>query len=695
MKRQRHILKHFFSFLTLLFFAAFLLPVKANAAEYQANISANRSTGECTYSVQGLDPAQIHELTLQVSHKDTKAAALQSNISLTQDNCAGGTYTGTFSLESLNNTYDTYTVNILIGDTVISAGTCDFSVHTDKLSMNISGGTGDSSRNVQIISTESSGDVVIPGQNKSVSVMAWPEGSDESTAVSISSKTPFTEGGMTIAANAAQAGSAYGTWHAKLVLEPQGASPARTLAVAAYSVVPTQTTFAVKKTKALEKKKSFAISIDGLKNVYGINKVSFQLFNSKGKKTATIAGTKKKSDGSRFYAEVTMKKLGYLLDNYTVKAALTDQNGKTYTIDSAASADMRSQSGSLSVTKKSNATCVYKLTNAYIPGNIKKMSFTLYQYKNGKWKKKDSHNVTGTAGKSKISLKLKNDETGKFKIKVYGFSTWGKKILLNQKSFKLRKKDMGKNGWFYEKYAGKTYKFYYVNNEKQTDLTDILNLKESSATNKNRFYIEVNRAACTVTIFLYNDETKKYDIPIKTCAVSVGRDVSTNAGTSALNEQSSYTPLGNYSICTNGTSVKYTLKEMHEPDGSIVFARWTSHIVGNVYFHSIAVSTDSHYALPSYRYNLLGSPASAGCIRMTVSDAKWIYDYASTGTPVKIVKGNSSKPGPLGKPAVIKTTSGINYDPTDPAVPDSRKKADYKAKRITGYKTKKGKKVGY
>ena len=172
MKRQRHILKHFFSFLTLLFFAAFLLPVKANAAEYQANISANRSTGECTYSVQGLDPAQIHELTLQVSHKDTKAAALQSNISLTQDNCAGGTYTGTFSLESLNNTYDTYTVNILIGDTVISAGTCDFSVHTDKLSMNISGGTGDASRNVQIISTESSGDVVIPGQNKSVSVMA-------------------------------------------------------------------------------------------------------------------------------------------------------------------------------------------------------------------------------------------------------------------------------------------------------------------------------------------------------------------------------------------------------------------------------------------------------------------------------------------------------------------------------------------
>lgn len=175
----------------------------------------------------------------------------------------------------------------------------------------------------------------------------------------------------------------------------------------------------------------------------------------------------------------------------------------------------------------------------------------------------------------------------------------------------------------------------------------------------------------------------------------MGSDTWTNAGTSGLNEDSSYTPLGTYSICTNGQSVKYTLKPMLEPDGQTLYARWASHIVGNVYFHAIAVGTQSHYALPSSTYNRLGSPASAGCIRMTVADAKWIYDYASTGTTVKIVKGSTSKPGPLGKAPVIKTTGGINYDPTDPGVPDSRKKADYKAKRISGYMTKKGKKVGY
>ena len=147
---------------------------------------------------------------------------------------------------------------------------------------------------------------------------------------------------------------------------------------------------------------------------------------------------------------------------------------------------------------------------------------------------------------------------------------------------------------------------------------------------------------------MYNDETEKYDIPINTFTVCVGADVWSTAGAGSLNTKTSFTPLGNYSICTNGQSVKYTLKPMNEPDGSVVYARWATHIVGNVYFHSIAVGSQSHYALPASTYNRLGTACSAGCIRMAVADAKWIYDYASTGSKVKIVKGNKSKPGPLG-----------------------------------------------
>ena len=118
-------------------------------------------------------------------------------------------------------------------------------------------------------------------------------------------------------------------------------------------------------------------------------------------------------------------------------------------------------------------------------------------------------------------------------------------------------------------------------------------------------------------------------------------------------------PIGTYSVCTNGQSVKYTMKPMHEPDGSTVYARWATHIVGNVYFHSIAVGTQSHYALPAVTYNKLGRPASAGCIRMAVADAKWIYDYTSTGNTIKIVKGSTKKPGPLGKAKTIKVKGGI------------------------------------
>lgn len=695
MKQKLHnLIYNLTCFAVLLLFIG-LPATLTHAAEHSASVTVNRATGECLYTMQGLDPSQTDTLTLQVLRKDTSEIAFQTNIALTSENCPGGIYTGSFSLETLNRAYDTYTVNLITGDTAVSAGTCDFSIHADKLAIQINGNPGSAARDITVTSTEAAGDVVIPGPNKSISVMAWPEGSDETTAQVIVPKTTFTEGGMKLTADVASAGTAYDNWNAKLVLENEITGAARKLAAGTYSVIPTLKNFTVEKTKTLEKKKSFGISLDGLENVYGVKSMTFTLLNSKGKKAANITAKKKTSDGSKFYAEVSMKQLGYVLDRYTIQATLTDKNGTSRTLEGNAMADMQAHNGILSITKSGNASCTFKLTDAYIPGNIKKMRFVVYEVDGNKQKRQGVYNVKNTAGKKKVSLKVQSSDKGEYKVEVYGYTSWGKKIFLNEKTYRLRKKDMGKNGWYYEKYNGKTYKFYYINNVKQIDLTDIVNLQESNSSNTNRLYIEVNRAACTVTIYLYNNETKKYDIPIKTCAVSVGSDTSTVAGTGGLHEKSSYTPIGTYSICTNGTSVKYTVKQMYEPDGRILYARWTSHIVGNVYFHSVAVSTDSHYALPSYRYNLLGSPASAGCIRMTVADAKWIYDYASTGTTVKISKGDSSKPGPLGKPPVIKTTGSINYDPTDPAVPDSRKKADYKAKRITGYMTRSGKKVGY
>ncbi len=693
MRQKRRSLIQAVSFCAILLFVAVLFAVPAKAAGVTAGILTDRGNGQCAYTVQGLDMARNNTITLQIVNQQSQTVVLQKEIGLTNENCKDGTYNGTFSLEDVNRSYGKYDVNIIWDGQATAAGTCDFSLRTENLSMAVEGDQGSAERIFRIASGVPAGDVAVPGTDKQVQVEVWPEGTDEAASQVVVPKTAFTEGGIALAGNIGQTAAAYGSWTAKLVLLDSRTGSKQTLATGSYTVNPSQTSFEVKKSKTLEKKKAFSISLEGVKNVYGVSRIAFQVYNSQGKKVATVSGKKKKSEN--YSAEVTMGKLDNKLEFYTIKAVLTDKNGKAVVLPVMAQADQRAQSGTLSVSKKNNATCVFKLSSAYLPGNIKKAQFVLYKINGSKQKKLGSYVVKKTAGKNNITVRVPNKDTGKYKISVYGYTTWGARVFLNGKTFRLMKKHMGKNGWYYEKYGGKKYKFYYVNNEKQTDLTKVLNLEKSSSSHTNRMYIEINRAACTMTVYLYNKETKKYDIPIKTCAICVGSDTRTVAGAGGLNPKSYYTPIGTYSICTNGQSVKYTLKTMHEPDGKILYARWATHIVGNVYFHSIAVGTPSHYALPSYRYNLLGSPASAGCIRMAVADAKWIYDYASTGTKVKINVGNSKKPGPLGKNAVIKVTGGINYDPTDPGVPDSRKKKDYKAKRISGYMTKSGKRVGY
>lgn len=695
MKQKLHTKHYAVCLLLTLLFTVFLFTTRTYAlTAATASLTTDRSSGTVTYTINGLEETAIgNNITIRATNETTKDTTEQV-IALTEENCQDGTFNGTLSLKDMNYVFAKYRIEAVIGEDSIPVGVADFSIHTDKASLSISGNKGSAIRSAVLTSKEDGEDVLVPGSDNQVSVMVWNKSRSASTAVTVGKATAL-EGNHTWSIDVSKAGKYYGTWCAKVVVTNSKWEQEYVLASAEYKVTPTCTSFTAKKSSSLEKKKSFALEIKGLKNVFGIKSVNLLIKNRSGVQLATIKGTLKNSSGSHIYSTVTMKKVRYNLDLLTIQAVIVDKNGKTYTLSKKATADQRIKKGSLTVTKKKNASCNYKMTGVYIPGNIKKIEYTLYIVKNGKNKKLGTYTAKASASKKSYSATVKNNEKGKYLVKAYGYTNWGSKFLLAKKNFTLSKADLGKNGWFYEKYNGKTYKFYYVNNVKQTDLTKILGLKKSSSTNKNNFYVEVNRAASAVTVYMYNKDTKKYDTPIKTFSVCVGRDTSTNAGTSGLSLNSSYTPLGTYSVCTNGQSVKYTLKPMHEPDGSTVYARWTTHIVGNVYFHSIAVGSQSHYALPAYRYNLLGSPASAGCIRMAVADAKWIYDYTSTGNTVKIVKGNSKKPGPLGKAPTIKVKNGINYDPTDPAVPDSRKKADYKAGRISGYMTKKGVKVGY
>lgn len=193
--------------------------------------------------------------------------------------------------------------------------------------------------------------------------------------------------------------------------------------------------------------------------------------------------------------------------------------------------------------------------------------------------------------------------------------------------------DFAKDGWYYED----GYKFYYINGEKQLDLDGILPRQDS-------YIAMINRTTCTVTIYA-KDGDNGYIIPVKRFACSVGLP-------------STPTPTGTYR-----TLAKYRWHELMGPS----WGQYCTRIVGGVLFHSVAGSNTTSYNLNPSDYNMLGSPASHGCVRLCVRDAKWIYDNCKLGMQVTIY--DSSWPGPLGQGEVYRITDpNQNWDPTDPNV---------------------------
>ena len=165
---------------------------------------------------------------------------------------------------------------------------------------------------------------------------------------------------------------------------------------------------------------------------------------------------------------------------------------------------------------------------------------------------------------------------------------------------------------------------------------------KSENNNTSPYYIKVNNACNVVTIY-GKDSNGKYTVAKKAMICSIGTSTPTS---------------GVYS-----TSDKYVWRKLVGD----VYGQYATRITGSILFHSVPYEKQDKSTLEWWEYDLLGKKASKGCVRLTVEDAKWIYDNCPKGTKVEFY--SSSNPGPLGKPTAKKISSyeGVRvWDPTDP-----------------------------
>lgn len=157
------------------------------------------------------------------------------------------------------------------------------------------------------------------------------------------------------------------------------------------------------------------------------------------------------------------------------------------------------------------------------------------------------------------------------------------------------------------------------------------------------YCIKVNKAQNVVTIYKVG-ENGYYNVPVKAMICSVGETGNTPEGLFELGGREEWLAL--------------------EGD---VYGQYATVITGSFLFHSVPYFTQDKADLEIEEYNKLGSSVSAGCVRLSVIDAKWIYDNCGEMTYVEIFE--SDYVGPLGKPvaAVISSGGAVgNWDPTDP-----------------------------
>lgn len=166
---------------------------------------------------------------------------------------------------------------------------------------------------------------------------------------------------------------------------------------------------------------------------------------------------------------------------------------------------------------------------------------------------------------------------------------------------------------------------------------------EILADNGHPYCVKVNRECNVVTIYTLDAEGN-YTVPYKVmvCSVGTGRR----------------TPRGTYKL----QSERYPWRSLV----GNVYGQYAVRIWKSIMFHSVPYFRMDKEQLETHEYNMLGEKASKGCIRLSVNDAKWIYDNCERGTYIHIF--DSDYVGPMGKPVskwLNPDEIESQFDPTD------------------------------
>lgn len=166
---------------------------------------------------------------------------------------------------------------------------------------------------------------------------------------------------------------------------------------------------------------------------------------------------------------------------------------------------------------------------------------------------------------------------------------------------------------------------------------------ENTIDTRPDYTVYVNRVLNCITVVQQGEDGSA--VPVKAMVCSCGR-----AGHA--------TPEGVFQ-----TSDYYEWRKMVDD----TYGRYAVRFNGKILFHSVPYMEASPDSLEWEEYNALGENASLGCVRLSVEDAKWIYDNCKPGTTV-VVYSDSEVAGLLEKPTAIKIAEDSPYrgwDPTD------------------------------